>query len=64
MPVMMQEIKVWAEEGGVELLVAPSGGVLEVSILRDGQIAATATIARYRWSHIVQAVSAAPPDLT
>jgi hypothetical protein len=63
MPVMMPEIKVWAEDAGVEVLVSPHSGVLEISILRDGKIQATATIARYRWDRIVQAVLPPPVDL-
>ena len=61
---MMPEVKVWAEDPGVELQAAPFAGHVEISILREGKIVATATIARYRWERVVQAVLPPPADLT
>lgn len=47
MSVMLAECKVWAEEPGVELRVTPHAGVLEVSILKGGEVVATGTVARW-----------------
>ena len=63
MPVMMPEIKVWAEDPGVQLLASSSAGHVEISILRDGKVVASATVARYRWERVVQAVLPPPADL-
>jgi hypothetical protein len=63
MSVMLAESKVWAEEPGVEMLATPHAGTVEISILVDGQPVATATIARWRWDRVVQAVLPVPTDL-
>jgi hypothetical protein len=56
----MSEWKIRAEEGGVQLRLAPAAGRVEVTILKDGQVIATATIARWRWD---QATLPAPAEV-
>jgi hypothetical protein len=58
---MMMQTIVWAEESGAELRVTPHAGVLEISILKNGAVVATVTVARYRWNRVVQSVRPPPP---
>jgi hypothetical protein len=53
-------VKVWAEESGVEVQAERDVGYIKIRIIKDGSVIAEATVGDWRWQRLVRAIGETP----